>query len=145
MKKKFQLLAKKLGRPFLDTDTLIEEKEGSIPEIFKKHGETYFRDAEEAVIRKIAPQTGAVIATGGGAILRQKNVELLRQNGRLYYLDRPLESLLPTPDRPLASSTAAIESRYRERYGIYTAVCDKIISDTATPEGAANQIYGEIQ
>lgn len=140
-----KLLAEKLGRPFVDTDLLIEEKKQiPIPEIFAKYGETYFRDAEEAVIRTLAPQTGAIIATGGGAVLRQTNVELLKKNGRLYYLDRPLESLLPTPDRPLASSAEAIASRYRERHGIYTTVCDKIIDETATPESAATQIYGEM-
>ena len=59
-------------------------------------------------------KNGAIIATGGGAVLREKNVWYLKQNGTLCFLDRPLEALTPTSDRPTASSRAAIEARYRE-------------------------------
>ena len=68
--------------------------------------------------------TSAIIATGGGAILRERNVHALKENGRLYFLDRPLEMLIPTRSRPLSSDRAAIEKRYNERYSIYTAVSD---------------------
>jgi len=65
-----------------------------------------------------------VIATGGGAVLREKNVSLLKGNGTLVFLDAPLEQLVATPDRPLSSNREAMERRYRERYDVYLAAAD---------------------
>lgn len=121
-------LAATLGRDFIDTDREIEARQGcSISALFERVGEAGFRDLEAAVIRELAPRQGAVIATGGGAVLRAENVDWLRQNGRLYFLDRPLEYLPVTQDRPLSSSRQALEQRYHERYATYCAVCDRRI------------------
>ena len=60
------------------------------------------------------------MATGGGAVLDQDNVDALRQNGKLIFLDRPPEELIPTADRPLASTADAIRRRYAERLPLYT-------------------------
>ncbi len=119
-------LAKALGRPLFDTDAEIVKQAGmEIPQIFAQRGEAGFRDLESEVVRRIANQTtGAIIATGGGAILRPENVRALKRTGKLYFLDRALERLLPTADRPLASSVQAIQTRYEERYGLYCAACD---------------------
>ena len=95
-----------------------------ISEIFEKYGEEYFRDRETEAVKSAAAQSGCVIATGGGAVLRPENVAALKQNGRLYFLDRPVEQLIPTRDRPLAGSAEAIRRRYEERYGIYTSCAD---------------------
>ncbi len=135
-----QLLAKRLGKTFIDTDEEIVKREGrTIPDIFKE-GEPTFRDIESAVIRDVAAKQGAVISTGGGAVLRQENVALLKENGRLYFLDRPLEQLVATADRPLSSDRESLERRYRERYTIYCGCCDCHITQTATPEQAAAAI-----
>ena len=56
--------------------------------------------------------------------MRDENVRALKRTGRLYFLDRSLGALLPTADRPLASSAEAIRKRYEERYGRYRATCD---------------------
>ncbi len=119
-------LAAALHRPFIDTDEEIVKQAGKeIPQIFSEVGEGGFRDLESDVIRRIANQSiGAVIATGGGGILRDENVRALKRTGRLYFLDRSLGALLPTADRPLASSAEAIRRRYEERYGRYRATCD---------------------
>ncbi len=125
-------LAKKLGRRFIDTDELIVEKEKRpITEIFKELGERGFRDLEtEAVLSAANSHTGAVIATGGGAIHRDENVRALKRSGRLYFINRELSHLVPTENRPLASSTEAIEARYRERYPRYIEVADReIVTD----------------
>ena len=128
------LLAERLGRPMCDTDTLIIERTGrAIPEIFATDGECVFRDLESHVIAElVAERTGHIIATGGGAILRDENVTELRRNGRLYFLDRPLSELLPTEDRPLSASKEAIEKRYGERYDRYCAVADRLIPVTGS-------------
>ncbi len=122
-------LAKVLGRPFIDTDEEIVKEAGKeIPQIFAQVGEEGFRELESKILRRIGNETtGAVIATGGGAILRRENVRSLKRTGILYFLDRALEHLLPTPDRPLALSAEAVKQRYEERYDTYCTVCDRHI------------------
>jgi len=119
-------VAAALGRDFFDTDDAIVKRIGmSIPEYFAAHGEAAFRQVEaEVIAEEMAHLTSAVIATGGGAVLRADNVAELKRNGRLYFLDRPLDQIRPTASRPLSSNRAALEQRHRERHPIYTATCD---------------------
>ena len=119
-------LAEGLNRRLIDTDAEIVARAGkTIPEIFAEDGEDAFRALEAQVIRDVANETtGAIIATGGGAILREENVRRLKRTGRIYFLNRPLEYLLPTPDRPTASTAQAICQRYEERFDRYCATCD---------------------
>ena len=119
-------LAEVLNRRLIDTDAEIVARAGkTIPEIFAEDGEDAFRALEAQVIRDVANETtGAIIATGGGAILREENIRRLKRTGRIYFLNRPLEHLLPTPDRPTASTAQAIRQRYEERFDRYCATCD---------------------
>lgn len=117
-------LAEQLECTFVDTDAQIVEQEGPISAIFAQQGETAFRECEAAVIRQVASRQGCVIATGGGAVLRPENVQALKENGKLVFLDRSLELLVATADRPLSSDKEALARRYRERYATYCAVCD---------------------
>lgn len=136
-----KLLAEALGRPYWDVDGLIEEKAGMAPgQIILTQGEPAFRNLETEVIRELAPKTGCVIATGGGAVLRKENIDLLRMNGKLFFLDRPVEQLIPTADRPLSTTKEAILRRYEERYGIYTATADAVIANGGTAEEAAQLV-----
>ncbi len=140
-------LARRMNRPFFDLDCEIERVAGcSIPEIFAQRGETAFRDLESRVLREeLAHKNGIVLATGGGAILRDENIDQLRRNGRLYFLDRPLELLLPTEDRPLASSREMIRRRYEERYDRYCATADVRISGEGSVEEVAAAIGKEFE
>ena len=136
-----KLIAEKTGRELYDLDTEIVNYTGrEIPEIFATDGEAAFRDVEAQVLReRLAQLGGAVIATGGGAILREESVKNLKLNGRLYFLNRPLEQLLPTPDRPTASSKEAIEMRYSERLPIYKKVADvELLTDGVAEHAAAD-------
>ncbi len=119
-------LAELLGRPFVDTDALIEERAGkAISDIFAEVWEAGFRDLESQVVAHAANNvTGHIIATGGGAILRDDNVRALRRTGRLYFLNRSVEMLIPTSDRPLATTRQAILKRFEERYDRYLATAD---------------------
>lgn len=120
-----KVLSEKLGRKFIDTDDLIREKCGcEISEIFREHGEEYFRDIETQVIDELSKEAGLVIALGGGAVLREENADALRQNGRIVFLDADLASLCETNDRPLSNTREKLEALYNSRYGIYCERCD---------------------
>lgn len=139
-----KLLSKSLGRKVIDTDALITERAGKdIPTIFEEDGEAVFREIEAKIVRECAAMTGVIIATGGGAVLRADNVDALKENGRLYFIDRPLERLMPTGDRPLASTREAIKKRYEERYGIYTAAADVTVDAACNPRAVAEKIKKE--
>ncbi|MBP5609756.1 MAG: hypothetical protein J6X72_00245, partial [Clostridia bacterium] len=88
---------------------------------------------------------GAVISTGGGAILRSENVDALRANGVLVYLDRPVEDLLPTPDRPLADQAEKIRALFAVRAPLYRAAADLTVWVAETPEQTANEIMEKVQ
>lgn len=128
------------GQNLIDTDELIVEKYGNISEIFKNKGEEYFRNAETQIIKEVAKQTGVVISTGGGAVLKKENVNSLKQNGLFYFLDRPLNELLPTDDRPLANDVNKIKKLYNERIDLYKSLADITVKVTNDPQFAVDQI-----
>jgi len=120
-----KILAQELDKDFVDTDDEIVKSEGmEIPEIFAQKGEAEFRRIESRVIAEISSRQGLVIATGGGAILNKRNVDLLKENGTVIFIDRPLENLVTTDDRPLSSNRELLEKRYNERYEIYCESAD---------------------
>ena len=136
---------KKLGRKAYDSDKLIEKAEKrSIPDIFREDGEAAFRQMEADMVRSLSEKSGIIISTGGGVPLRGENVDNLKKNGRLYFIDRPLGQLMPTKSRPLANSAEAIERRFNERYGIYSRAADvRIDADTSAPM-TADKIIKEL-
>lgn len=71
---------------------------------------------------------GAVIATGGGVVLRAENLFRMRRGGRIYFLDRALDRICPTADRPLSSDREALARRYSERYPLYLAAADRRVA-----------------
>lgn len=124
-----KLIAQSSGKTFVDTDLMVTEKAGMpVSDIFRKYGENRFRELESEAVREASEKVGQVISTGGGAVLRSENVDALRMNGRIYFLDRPVEMLVPTKDRPLASSSEEIRKRYEERLPIYLSSADEVIS-----------------
>ena len=135
------LLSSLYSRELIDTDELIVKKAGkSIPEIFAEDGEAVFRSLESEVINEVASKTAVIIATGGGAVLKRENVAALRENGKIYFIDRPLDALIPTDDRPLANDTEAIKKRYDERYDIYCKAADVKISAECSADAVAEKI-----
>ena len=93
-------LAKRLRMDFVDTDELIEEKEGiKISQIFREKGEPYFRKVETEIIKKVAEDKNAIIATGGGVVLKEENMQVLRKNGMIICLSTDAATILKRTSR----------------------------------------------
>lgn len=139
-------LSEKLGRDFIDTDSVIVERVGMpISDIFAKYGEPEFRRLETEAIKEASDKSGTIIATGGGAVLNPLNTRALKRNSTVIFLDRPTECLLVTSDRPLSSSRTAIEKMYSERYEKYKGAADIRIDADATPESITDSILKELK
>lgn len=116
-------LAKRLSRPFFDADQEIVKRAGkSIPEIFQTEGEAGFRQIETEVLFDLCRQSGAVIATGGGAVTVPKNHDILRQNSLVVFINRDI-AVLPTAGRPLSEQND-LHEMFCKRLPLYRAVCD---------------------
>ena len=130
------------GKQFVDADGQIEKVAGkSIPAIFKDDGEEAFRALETQVLAELGKRSGLLIATGGGCVTQERNLPLLRQNGRIFYLKRDIEKL-PTAGRPI-SQAKPLEELYRQRKARYEAFADRIIDNNGAVEAAAAVIAGE--
>src|SRR6266550_8228315 len=93
-------LERRTGLALLDTDEIVSSKFGmSIPEIFAKHDENKFREAEAKALRAMAMPKQTIIVTGGGIVLRQENVELLRRMGVIVWLDGNEDTLFARASR----------------------------------------------
>ena len=134
-----RLLAKRFGKTFYDCDHEIERRTGvKIPVIFEIEGEAGFRLREAAVLRELAALNDIVLATGGGAILRDDNREVLKQNGTVVYLRASLEDLLQRTrhdrNRPLLRTPdprAKLEELFAQRDPLYREVAT-VIMDTGS-------------
>ena len=132
-------LSRRLGWPRHDTDEMIREQFGiSIPDIFARHGEPAFRDAETALLKTLRRGIARIVVTGGGIILRAENVQLLRGMGRIVWLDADEEvlwqrvskhsarPLLQTPD-----PRARFAELLQERLPLYQSAADYRINTTS--------------
>ena len=141
-----RLLADQLGRPLCDMDEIIVARTGMpITEIFKARGEAVFRDMETRLLRELCQSGEKIIATGGGAVLRKENVDLMKMNGTVVFLDRAPEGLLPTDDRPLADNAEKIRALYETRYPIYTAASEITLRVEGTPEHSAEELISALK
>ena len=141
-----RILSEMLGRELIDTDAEIVKKAGMpITEIFAVKGEKAFRDLESETIAELSGSGGKIISTGGGAVLRQQNVDLLKTNGTVIFLDRPLEALLPSDDRPLADDEEKIRRLYSERYPVYVSAADAVLKVEGTPEQTAEKLLEKLR
>lgn len=137
-------LARRLGRPFVDTDVLLAERTGMPAGAYlKRFGEARFRAEETSVLRTIAPRLGCVIATGGGVVTRPENQTLLHQNGFLIHLKRDLDQL-PVRDRPISQNTD-LRELWAQRAPLYAAFADaEVFNECSVEETAAHlaEVYG---
>lgn len=121
-------LSKRLNIEFCDLDEYIVKTQGKpITEIFL-NGEDYFRDIETKATEEVSKEFPKVISTGGGIVKRAKNIEILKENGLIIFIDRPIEHIASDVDiktRPLLKDgVEKLYGLYRERYPLYEAHCD---------------------
>lgn len=137
-------ISRLLNRELIDSDAEIVKKEGrQISDIFASDGEAYFRNVESQVLAELSLKNGCVISTGGGAILNPLNVHNLKKNGRIYFINRPLQELLPTDDRPTANSAEKIKALFEKRFPLYQAAADSTVIGGIGPEKIARQIIAD--
>ncbi|MBQ9957792.1 MAG: shikimate kinase [Clostridia bacterium] len=141
-----KIIARKLDLAFIDTDKLIEEREGrKIREIFDTDGEGYFRDKEHEICAELSREDNKVIATGGGALTFNRNKEVLSKNGRVIFIDVDLDTIIKRigndSRRPLLNSET--RTLFNKRNPIYKKNCDFTITvrgDVSAREIADNII-----
>jgi len=138
-----RLLAGRLGREFVSTDEeIVKRARRTIQEIVAQQGWEYFRDLESDFCRELGSRDQLIIDTGGGAILRAQNVEVLKKNGILIWLKASVETITKRiggdNQRPSLTGTKSfvdeIQDVLRERTPKYQAVADHTIAtDGLTP------------
>ncbi|MBB1518162.1 shikimate kinase AroK [Aquipseudomonas guryensis] len=136
-----RLLAKELKLQFKDSDKEIEQRTGAdIPWIFDVEGEQGFREREQSMIAELCELSGAVIATGGGVVLRAENRQALSAGGRVVYLHASVEQQLDRTsrdrNRPLLrnSDPAKVLANLMEiRDPLYREIADVIVETDERP------------
>ena len=133
-----RLLARRMGRPFIDTDALVEQRTGgrSCAAFLRQEGEAAFRRLETEAVREAGMRTGAVIATGGGTVTRAENLAPLRQNGCIFERFRPLDQL-GVRERPLSDTPEKAAALYARRGPLYAAWRDAVITGETVEEAIA--------
>lgn len=142
-----QLLSKKLCLPFVDTDMTIEARTGkTIAEIFKTHGEQYFRDLETDAL-KVAAANPCILSTGGGAVLKKENQEIIKRAGKIFFLDCTLETIISrlknSKTRPLVSGSDYVEkitNLFTARAPVYKGAADFVVDGNRSKEVVAAEI-----
>ena len=142
-------LEHELGVPRAEMDAMIVEREGMpISDIFDKHGETYFRDVETALLRDLQEKEGIIVSCGGGAVMRDENAALMKQCGRIVLLTATPETIYErvkdSTDRPILNGNMNVEyisGLMEKRKDRYLAVADIVV---ATDGKCAAEIVQEI-
>lgn len=119
-----KLIATKTGRKFVDSDVVFTEKFNKTPATYiLENGEKAFRDGEEEVLKELLKESGTVIATGGGAAIRELNVKRMKSNSIVVWLKRDIDKL-STKDRPLSSSPEKLAEMLKVRTPMYDNASD---------------------
>lgn len=138
-------LAKIMGRKFVDTDEIIEAEQGvAVKAIFAAHGEDYFRDLEHECCKKISEYKNCVVSTGGGALTFQRNVDVLKNSGKIVLLDADFDVICSrignSNTRPLFQDREKARELYDTRKSKYLAAADIVIDGNMSARKTAMDI-----
>lgn len=128
-------IEQKTAMPFIDTDKFIEENHSmTIREIFEKYGESYFREMETSAIKQLCETDNQIIATGGGIVTREENIQIMKRNGIIVFIDVPYDSicqrLAEDTTRPLINSEEKLKNMsnlLNARMPLYIGSADIIV------------------
>lgn len=138
----------------IEMDALIAEEAGmSIPEIFEKFGESHFRDLETEMLRKFKEKKPVIVSCGGGAVLRDENIEIMRGQGKIILLTATpqtvYERVKDNHDRPVLNGNMNVEyiSELMEKRRVrYETAADIVIAtDGKTVDEICNEILEEVK
>lgn len=143
-------LARMLNRFFVDADQVVEARARcSVAELFRREGEAEFRRQESEVVRQLGKLRRSVIATGGGAVMREENWAALSENGILVWLKAPLDVMMARAagaDRPLmAQGREALATLYAQREPLYARAHLSVDTQDATPPQVAQRIVEALE
>jgi len=148
-----RMLAKELGYRFMDTDRIIEERCGAnIPWIFDVEGEDGFRQRESAMLSELASDPQTVLATGGGAVMREENHSHLKRDAVVVYLKASLEQQVERTrkdkNRPLLQNDnpeAVLRRLFALRDPLYTELADIVMfTDRKSPRLVVRQLFNQM-
>jgi shikimate kinase len=146
-----RLVAARLGYRFLDLDVLISENAGkSIREIFDEDGEEAFRQIESDTLYSVREMNRLVIATGGGAPVRQENQEFFENLASTFYLEVSFEEFLNRTGRDhtrplLDRSEMELAKLYKSRVSIYRSLGQRVVTDSRKPQDIAAEILKKLE
>jgi len=149
-----KLLAKKLDKQFYDMDSLLEKKvRMTLPEYVKQLGWESFRDKESEVAEEVSHLTNVIIATGGGVILREKNINALKTNGKFIFLKTSIIQMLnrigDAKNRPSLTKRNTLEEEleeiWKQRKSLYEQTADITIeTDDKTTDEITKEIIKQL-
>jgi len=144
------LLSKRLGLQLVDTDKLIEAREGiTVQELFVEQGEAYFRSMEAGIAQALSLRSDLIIACGGGLPMQEEAMAALKASGIVIWLDRDPENIFDTEDmegRPLAQAgREAFLKRAADRRPVYEKWADATIHDFTSPISTAARVKEAVE
>jgi shikimate kinase len=139
-------IAKKTNKKLVSIDKiLVASEKMSVSEIFAKKGEDYFRKKEVSLIKEYSQKTNQIIDTGGGVVLNDESMELLKANGLLVFLNRDYDKMILRPGkRPLIKNYDDLLKIKNERYDLYLKHADIIITNNYKLKNSISLVYNKI-
>lgn len=145
-----KVLAEKMGINFICSDEYLEEKlNRTIPDIFEKNGEAYFRDREAEVIRELSEREELILSTGGGVVLNEKNMKNLKDKGFVViFLNRDVDIIMKdidTDGRPLIKEDPEkLRKIFEDRKALYNGYSDIIYNNDGDLDEAVDKLMNII-
>ncbi len=139
-------LSHMLQMDFIDTDQIIENKTHmTIAEIFSKYGEAYFRELEKEIYLEVSHMHHTIIATGGGAVKYEENMDVLSSNSIILHLDRDIQHIqLDNTQRPLAQDKEMLRTLFHERDALYRKFADYTFQNNESIDQTLQQIVNNL-
>ena len=137
-------LSKRLERAFYDCDEEISKLGKTPADLIEEYGEEHMRDVESEVLSSLCKESSLIIATGGGAVTKERNFDIIKQNAVVVFIERPLK-FLSTRGRPLSQGgIEVLKKMYAIRYPLYKKIADFSVKSQRTWQETTSLIENEL-